>query len=516
MTEVLQQTQLDWQLGAVNPQPDALLGRKDLIVGNLASNVGICTLWTQRALVAKRLDSATFFICANLYSFAGINLMVRNIFSFPQIRYLIVCGADQSQTGEVLAALWEQGLGPNHNLPGVQAQLDTTIPAQAVEMLRQHVQLIDLRPVASASNVGLKNPEAIASRIKELVATFEPLPAFAAPVAFPETLPEGGKALPGEESGFRVEGETVAHTWLELLKLVMRFGQVKPTEYSQSQRELLNTVVVITTEDPDDIYFAPWLPFSRPQLENYYPQILSGDKPEGVSYTYGERLRNWRQQHDQIARLKARLHEAIYTRRAVAVTWDVAQDSQSDNPPCLVEITAAVQQDKLFLSVVFRSHDVFNAWPQNTYALRRLQKEIADDSGLSLGALTVISHSAHIYEGRWKLAKDLVASFQPRHVEWKSDPRGYFVINVRRAGLRQNGVEEAGMITVQHSTLEGFTPYYFEGKTARQLSLEIAREKLASQDEHYAYLGRELMKAEIALKLGLEYVQDKDLAFDNH
>lgn len=487
---------------------DEMRCRKDLIIGNPNSNVGICTLWTQRALVANRLDPESFFICANLYSFAGISLMFRNIFQFPQVRYLILCGADQSQTGEVLAALFAQGLGQNHALPGVQAKLDENITVEAIEQLRQNIKLIDLRPAANPENTHLKNPEAIANRIKEILPNLEQLPSFSEPQIFAESTPEGGKALPSEVSGFRVEAPTVAETWLELLKLVMRFGQVKPTEYSQAQRELLNTVAVITEEDPDNIYFAPWLTFSREQLENYYPQILSGEKPAGVSYTYGERLRNYGQHHDQIARLKERLHETIYTRRAVAVTWDVARDSVSDNPPCLVEITAAVQQDKLCLSVVFRSHDIFNAWPQNTFALRRLQKELAHDIDLELGPLTIISHSAHIYEGRWKLAKDLVASFQKQKTEWKSDPRGYFVINVRP----KQGDKE-GAITVQHATLDGFTPYYFEGPTAKQLSFQISREKLASLDEHYAYLGRELMKAEIALKLGLEYVQDKDLPF---
>jgi thymidylate synthase len=481
---------------------DALLSRKDLIVGNPESNVGICTLWTQRALIAQRLDPNSYFICANLYSFAGINLIIRNIFSFPQIRYLVLCGADQSQTGEVLVELFSKGLGHHHTLPGVQARLDESIPLEAIEQLRQNVQLIDLRPVTT----GLKNVEAITNRIKTELIDLPNLPAFTTPQSFPETLPEGGKALPSERSGFRVEATTVAATWLELLRLVMRFGEIKPTEYSQAQRELFNTVAVVTEEDPDDIKFEPWLPFSREQLENYYPQILSPVKPEGVSYTYGERLRHWGSGYDQIAQLKARLHEAIYTRRAVAVTWDVARDSSSDNPPCLVELTVGVQSEQLFLSVVFRSHDIFNAWPQNTYALRRLQKELAVEVGLSLGALTIISHSAHIYEGRWKLAQDLMTSFQSKHIEWKSDPRGYFVINVRRASATQPAT-----ICVQHSTLAGFTPYYFEGDSARQLCLEISRENLAGLAEHYAYLGRELMKAELALKLGLVYTQDKDL-----
>ena len=484
---------------------DKLNCRKDLIVGNPESNVGICTLWTQKHLIAERLDASQFFICANLYSFAGVNFLLRNIFLFPQIRYLILCGADQSKTGTALAAFFEQGPNLNHSLAssGEALQLDKNFPLEALAELRRGVQLIDLRLAASPQNAALKNPAAIANRIQEILPELEALLPFAAPQHYPESKPEGGKPLPSEATGFRLEAPTVAETWLELLKLVMRFGQLKPTDYSQPQREVFNTVAVITQEDPDNLFFAPWLPFSRQELEDYYPRMLSGQKEPGVSYTYGERLRNYQGRGlNQIENLKARLHEALHTRRAVAVTWDPFVDSTSDNPPCLLEVGAGVQQDKLYLTARFRSHDIYMAWPQNTYALLRLQKEIADDIGLELGPLTIISHSAHIYAHKWKYALDTVASFEKRRVEWRSDPRGYFVISLR---------PEDKLIIAQHATIDGFSSFCFEGQSARQLCQEIVREKLISLDEHYAYLGRELMKAEIALKLGLPYIQDKEL-----
>ena len=474
-----------------------------MILGNPASNVGICTLWTQKALVAQRLDASQFFICANLYSLAGINFLLRNIFLFPQIRYLILCGADQSQSGAALAKFFEQGFGP-----GDQVRLDEGFPPEALEQLRRGVRLIDLRPTATPENASLKNPEAIATRIKTILPEFVALDPFGPSQYYPESQPEGHQPLPSEATGFRVEGSTVAETWLELLRLVMRFGQIKPTDYSQAQRELFNTVAVITDEDPDNIFFAAWLPFSRQELEDYYPQMLTPQKVPGVSYTYGERLRNFKGSGlDQIASLKARLREAPHTRRAVAITWDAFVDSESDNPPCLLEVGAGVQQGKLYFTARFRSHDLYTAWPQNTFALRRLQKEIADEVGLALGPLTILSHSAHIYADKWKYALETLASFEKnekKHREWKSDPRGYFIIDIRL---------DDKVITVQHATLNGFSPFYFEGDNAQQLCHEIAREKLVGRDEHYAYLGRELMKAEIALKLGLPYLQDKDLAF---
>ncbi len=49
------------------------------------------------------------------------------------------------------------------------------------------------------------------------------------------------------------------------------------------------------------------------------------------------------------------------------------------------------------------------------------------------------------------------------------------------------------------------------GKNAKEIVDTILRENLVSRLDHAAYLGRELKKAEIALKLGKNYVQDREL-----
>jgi len=51
----------------------------------------------------------------------------------------------------------------------------------------------------------------------------------------------------------------------------------------------------------------------------------------------------------------------------------------------------------------------------------------------------------------------------------------------------------------------------FRGSNARELYMEIIHRKLIKNPEHAAYLGKELEKAEIALKLGKNYIQDEDL-----
>ena len=50
-----------------------------------------------------------------------------------------------------------------------------------------------------------------------------------------------------------------------------------------------------------------------------------------------------------------------------------------------------------------------------------------------------------------------------------------------------------------------------KGKTAESVYAKIVEMGLVSRLDHAAYLGSELAKAEIALRTGKEYIQDKEL-----
>jgi len=476
---------------------------KDLVVGDLGSNVGVCTLWTERKKVAEGLDKGSYAVCGNLYSIWGINFLVRNILANPKIRYIVLCGADRSGSGQALLDLVDNRIDRGHRVPGSpdriggssdriggsKVAIDRQIPWEAVELFRNSVQVIDIR--------GTTRPE----QIRQVIASLKPLPPFAEPQVFPETTPYSD-TLPSEKSGFKVEHEKVAGAWLELLRLVMAFGEIKPSEYTSNQKELLNVVAVITHEDPHNPYFAPWFSFGAKELEDYYPLITSREEMPGVNHTYGHRLRNYRgMDYDQIHGIIQRLRRASHTRRAVAVTWDPLVDGDSENPPCLLQLLTSIQSGKLYLTAVFRSHDIYAAWPVNSLALRKLQQEICDALGVELGPMTIVSHSAHIYADNWQTVEELLGKYYPERLAWKDDPRGNFHIYLKN-----------GKIFAEHATtVEGMTGVRVEGKTAREVYLAIINRKLVSLPEHAAYLGSELQKAEMALKLGLEYTQDRNL-----
>lgn len=115
------------------------------------------------------------------------------------------------------------------------------------------------------------------------------------------------------------------------------------------------------------------------------------------------------------------------------------------------------------------------------------------------GNLIIISNSAHIYSRSFNKIKDIIES-QRNRIVWKPDPYGTIIITV-------NG----NNIAVQHMNVNGKKLDYFEEKTALMAYKKIANEMKISDIAHALDIGCELQKAEIAMKKGIPYIQDRPL-----
>lgn len=80
------------------------------------------------------------------------------------------------------------------------------------------------------------------------------------------------------------------------------------------------------------------------------------------------------------------------------------------------------------------------------------------------------------------------------------DKAGYFVIIPQ---------PQKGVITVEHYSYDNRLLRAIEGKDARSVYWTIIKNSWVTQLSHAAYLGKELMKAELSIKLGFKYVQDR-------
>ncbi len=91
----------------------------------------------------------------------------------------------------------------------------------------------------------------------------------------------------------------------------------------------------------------------------------------------------------------------------------------------------------------------------------------------------------------------VVQAQEPDKVE--IDKAGYFVIIPQ---------PEKSIITVEHYSYDNKLLRIIEGKDARSIYWTIIKNNWVSQLSHVAYLGKELMKAELSIRLRFKYVQD--------
>ena len=95
------------------------------------------------------------------------------------------------------------------------------------------------------------------------------------------------------------------------------------------------------------------------------------------------------------------------------------------------------------------------------------------------------------------LVAPVIQAQEPDKVEM--DRAGYFVVIPQ---------PEKKIITVEHYFYDNRLLRIIEGKDARSIYWTIIKNGWITQLTHAAYLGKELMKAELSIKLGFKYTQD--------
>lgn len=481
---------------------------KMLIIGNQESQVAVCSLWTKRELVAQKLNLEKISVVGNLYSAKkGISFLIRNILANPNIRYLIVCGLDRSESGQTLIDLAKNGFekvenekGKNSHwqiISGVENRIDIEIEKWALEIFRSKVKIVDLRLE--------KDYAKIQKIIDGLDQNLQPF--GKKPLLFPDHVQEETDFFPSESSALTIRGEKVATVWLQILDNILKFGISDETAYQNNQKEIIDIISVISNEDPDNLYVPEWMPTAKAHLDSYFPTILSGNCSADSSYTYGSRMRSYFGV-DQTQRVIDEIKSAKYSRRTVISLFDPKVDMDSENPPCVNHCWFRAKNDKLYLVVTIRSNDMFEAWPQNAFGLRMLQNLVYKEllgiyPELKLGDLVIHSLSAHIYDDSWEDAKQIVERYYEQEVTHPRnlrDPRGNFIIRV-----------ENDEIVAEHYSPDEILLKVYRNKRVMPLYVEISRNSAVSVISHALYLGTELQKAEAAIKFGLKYEQDKEL-----
>ena len=122
----------------------------------------------------------------------------------------------------------------------------------------------------------------------------------------------------------------------------------------------------------------------------------------------------------------------------------------------------------------------------------------------------------NIIKGRWydinqKIEKKITAKYH-RIKDWRMDPKGYFLIAVDK-NKKIIRVGYCIFTKLGNSPINDMIAE-ITGKTAIEIVNTLIKEKFISTLQHAGDMGIELHKAEMSLKYGFKYVQDKSLNID--
>jgi len=175
------------------------------------------------------------------------------------------------------------------------------------------------------------------------------------------------------------------------------------------------------------------------------------------------------------------------------------------NVPCMVLLQFTYRSKKLHLTAYFRSNDMFDAWPRNAFALRKLQYDFAERIDKKPGYLTTISNCAQVYETNYESADKIITKYKDRTF-CRQDPRSTIIVEV-----------EGEEIVVRQMSVDGneqLDEYRVNGtkfKAALKLMDILLINEVFSDKYQIADISIELTKAEWCVKNKQRFIQDRDL-----
>ncbi len=508
-----------------------------LTVINPQGTIGVVTLWSKVDYVIERfrqtgvdLNPATspIAVFGTLYG-NGLREMLRNLLYNPQIQTLVICGNDRSGSSHELISFFHGDMKPVDS-PLVHYKNPPGIIKVSIWRISDTNRLIDdlVKPEqfkfypVFPKLVSLKDPhnDEVIDYIREFFAGFISYPM---PIEEKDrieiSLPEVEvQFFPSNPRGHQVVRDAPLDAWRELLYLLSRFGR-QVTLKKGDRLELQNVKVVVEKPEFEKIEKLLSYNIDPKRLKRYQADIIRADfwtdetqlrgqitlplpedapvvelRPD-VSYSYSHRIR---QQFgiDGLVECALRLQNDPEDRKAYFSLWDNRKDLKAiSGHPCFVSLFFRKFEERLTLTATFRTHNAIDGWLLNCYGLMAIQKWVADRVRMLTGAITVISHSISIDPRELDRAMAVVGK-RSRSKVFRLDPMGYFRVTL-------DGKE----ILLEHR-FGDVTLKEYRGKTAISLQYKIARDVALSDINHAIYLGRQLAKAEMALKDGREFVQD--------
>lgn len=481
-------------------QYEALYKSEQLTYGDRFHHVIIVTGWSDAKSVAKKIPAASYAALGQLYNPAGgLSILIRNLLYNPQVTRVVhtIPTAQDLNAGSLasLRAFFENGVEeamssaerPCWRTIGGRGEIEKEIPLIALNKLRKQITLSTLPEYLAGLPARLSDVPKYTPKLSKYEAGNRQV--------FPIQSIDSNR-LPGALIGHRIEADTIAEAFPEIMHRIRTTGRMMTTGYGGYWQELINMTVVINNE-PEGFKFEPYLPVDHAYIESYLPQMCEGlkGKESAVKYTYGSRMQEYFGVN-QVQEVIEKLAKEPDACSAVVNLWDsggIRSDKSSDHQhggsPCLNHLWFRIANDKLHLVATFRSNDMYSAWVANAMGLRYLQLQVCEalvDEGLTeleLGKLVTNSLSAHIYEHSFAEAD--VLSTKRNKKQSYFDNCGNFLI-CWDAPLQ--------VCYVAQEYPQGIAAREYRSNDALKLIREIFQTNPVIRGDHAGYLALEIQK----------------------
>lgn len=193
---------------------------------------------------------------------------------------------------------------------------------------------------------------------------------------------------------------TLGEAWLDSIELVMKDGE-DILDDKRKLKEIRNLYITIKDIREDDIILQKHADKERIKLmkEKYATCGLVGDyKIDYGSYIYDNNGIN------QMEWLRDRIQNKPETKSATITLHRPGEDMLA----CLSLMDFKLRQEKLYMTVIYRSQNIFSSQPGNLIALRRMHEDLAAQLSVKIGDTELIVISAHIYEEDYEAAMKIL------------------------------------------------------------------------------------------------------------
>jgi len=170
-----------------------------------------------------------------------------------------------------------------------------------------------------------------------------------------------------------ITANTIPEAYRKAVYYIWNFGKVRLDERGDLMKEVRDLKIVIPTDDISHCEGKLNKTLDDDFAEGLINPELAAKKGTDFDYAYGANLRKL----NQLEKTIERLCKHPETRRAVIPLFDKIDNCMTINEvPCWIIIQFIIREEQLHAEVMFRSNNVFGAFPADCYGIRKLQEYV--------------------------------------------------------------------------------------------------------------------------------------------